>query len=61
MSKRILDSNECRWLAAIHYAGTGVMGFALVFENLPPTGIIAAAVLGAASLGLGLYWQGQIQ
>jgi hypothetical protein len=59
--KRLLNSNECRWLAAAHFAGAGVMLAALVFEDLPVSGIIAAALLGAASLWLGLWWKGQIQ
>jgi hypothetical protein len=59
MSKRILDSTQCRWLAAAHYAGTGIILLVIILEDLPVSGIITATLLGVASLWLGRYWKGQ--
>jgi hypothetical protein len=60
LPKKILSSNEARWLAAAHYAGAGVMLLVLVFEDLPWDSIVAASALGIASLWLGLYWKSQV-
>ena len=50
MSRRILSSDECRWLVAAHVAGSAVMLAVLLSEPLTPLNMAIAAALGLAML-----------
>jgi hypothetical protein len=55
-----MDSNESRWMMAIHFAGGLIMLLYIMFEKSSAGNIISAAILGGASILLGLYWKTQI-
>jgi hypothetical protein len=60
MSRRILTSEQCRWMAGSHFAAVGVLLLMAIFERLTLEQAATAGLLGAANGALGLYWKGQI-
>ena len=57
---KILNSDESRWLASVHFAAGVMMGLVVAFEPLKPLEIIYVTVIAIASILMGVWWKAKI-